>query len=131
MRRIVSIVPAAALVSAALLGGCESNERTVYVPSSTSGVLVAGDPLGMQLMRRASANSPTYTQASSWQSNRSTSVEPVAYAVAQPQSARFVSASQGGQVTMASNYPSYGKLRDSEVRMPIATFAATDGPSAD
>lgn len=43
----------------------------------------------------------------------------------------LVEALQGGYVTMASSMPAFARLRDSEVRMPLMTFAATDGPSAD
>lgn len=135
MRRVVSIVPASVCTFLALLGGCaSSNERTVYVPATTSGALIAGDPLGMQLMQKAGIVSQSgvvehaYTQASS----RSHSAEPASFTTfAQSPSAPVVAAAQGGFVTMMSSYPSYGRLRDSEVRMPIVTFAATDGPSAD
>jgi hypothetical protein len=86
--------------------------------------MAAGDALGMQMMRLngAIADAPREARAS----------EPLTFTTfAQSADASVVEAAQGGFVTMMSSYPSYGKMRDSEVRMPIVTFAATDGPSAD
>ena len=42
-----------------------------------------------------------------------------------------IAAPQGGFVTMVSGYPMHARAKESNIRMPIATFAATDGPSAD
>jgi hypothetical protein len=126
MRRIVSVVPAALATTMCLLaGGCASSEeRTVYVPATSSGTIVAGDQLGMQLMQHSGVIGRGSSQARA--------AEPRAFTTfAQSASAPVVAAAQGGFVTMMSSYPSYGKMRDSDVRMPIVTFAATDGPSAD
>lgn len=126
MRRIVPVVPV--VLAAVLAGGCaSSNERVVYVPATTSGAMMAGDTLGMQMMRSGGA----VTVASN--SERAASnPEPMAFTTFAPSpDASIVAAAQGGFVTMMSSYPNYGRMRDSEVRMPVATFAATDGPSPD
>lgn len=130
MRTSMLLVPFAGVVLAALAGCETSGERVVYVPATTSGTMVAGDPLGIELMNsggvlrsaRASSLDETarvaFTHASS-SYTRSASTS------------QFVESPQGGYVTMASTMPAYARSRQSEVRMPLITFAATDGPSAD
>ncbi len=122
MRRDTFIVPL--VLATMFLSGCatSSEERTVYVPASYNGTLAAGDPLGMQLMRRGGA----IDQASVPYSRRMPAQD---FEVAMD--VPVIAAPQGGFVTMVSGYPMHARAKESNIRMPIATFAATDGPSAD
>lgn len=129
MRRIVPVVPV--MLAAFLAGGCDSsNERVVYVPATSSGPMAAGDALGMQMMQAGGAI--TVASSSPSTARIAANSEPLTFTTFAPSAdASIVAAAQGGYVTMMSSYPNYGRMRDSEVRMPAATFAATDGPSAD
>lgn len=122
MRRDTFIVPL--VLATMFLSGCASSseERTVYVPASYNGMLAAGDPLGMQLMQRGGA----IDQASVPYSRRMPAQD---FEVAME--VPVIAAPQGGFVTMVSGYPMRARARESNIRTPIATFAATDGPSAD
>ena len=123
MRGLIKIIPIVLAVT--LVGGCaSSNERTVWVPTTTFGPLAAGDGLGMQMMRLHGAINGVADQTPM--------AEPMAITTFVPaERSELVAAAQGGYVTMMSSYPGFAFRRDSEVRMPVATFAATDGPSED
>jgi hypothetical protein len=121
MRGLTKVVPIVLAVT--LVGGCASStERTVWVPMTTSGHLASGDALGMQMMRQSG------TVRTAWAPTQ----QPVAVTTLMPSAdSEVVAAAQGGYVTMMSSYPGFALRRESNIRMPVATFAATDGPSAD
>lgn len=118
------VVPAAVLSGlAALLGGCASPERVVYVPASSSGTMFAADQLGMQSMHAQGLIGYTPRQSSPVLAFNEASVV--------HQGEGLIAAAQSGFVTMSSNSYAMARKRESNIRMPLVTFAATDGPSAD